>query len=383
MKLSKLKFNKKFIFLIIFLFIIAFSLWLFLRPYRTLVLLQNTDEVRATGGFLGSVAIIEHQAFKIKTFTFHDIYNLDHQLMTFQPAPPGVRQYLSGGRDTLHLQDANWERDFPSSAQQISDLIVTSGQKKPDIILALNSSLIANLLTYLADYNLSISVEEVFLNSDNFSTAARADHHILALNRQPKTRFLQNFKTQLLSTLSSLNFDQRLKLIHFIWMQKNDRQWQIYSRFNSYQKLFQLLGIAGHTQASLFHHQIYFFSSNVGINKSNKSTKLELKLVPANQKTATATLHAKFINDNPLDEDALITQRLHFANYQRLLLPPNVTLKSISFNQQAITEYDQRLVIDSSGHHWQEIGFLIIINEQSYGDLEIVLAGPQKRWVVN
>ena len=126
--------------------------------WHTAVIFQNADEVRATGGFFGSLLWVEGQGARINHYRFYDVYDLQAQIGHFPPAPAAVRRYLSGGRSRLQLQDANWERDFALSASTISSLLQQARLPAPDIVIAVNSTLVERILTYLQshlpDYNL-------------------------------------------------------------------------------------------------------------------------------------------------------------------------------------------------------------------------------------
>lgn len=63
------------------------------RPTRILVLNQNNDELRAGGGFPGTVFLIELEGGKIKKITFHDIYELDSRITEYIEPPEGINQF--------------------------------------------------------------------------------------------------------------------------------------------------------------------------------------------------------------------------------------------------------------------------------------------------
>jgi hypothetical protein len=347
----------------------------FSHSYTSLLLLQNSDELRATGGFLGSVVFVTHHGLTIDEFDFIDIYDLDQQISLFPSAPAGIRDYLSGGQDALHLQDANWERDFPLSAIQITDLIQAAAQKKPDFVIALNSSLIENYLTTFGDFILTIDDGDLILTSDNFSTQARADHELFNPDKKPKTVFLQNFAHQLLTKISHLSWPEKISFSNFIAQQLSQRQLQVFAFHPLYQFVFDTFGLSGRTRQSVTCHNLYFIESNVGINKSNHYTTSELTLTT--QSNHQAQLQVIFQNNNPLDETALITKRLHYANYQRLLLPPSVEATNLTFNEEPIIQKDERLLTDSSGNQWREIGFLLNMREQSTNTFTATLQGEK------
>jgi hypothetical protein len=85
-----------------------------------LVLLQNNDELRPTGGFLGTYGILEVKNGDITRFDTHDIYHLDMPVkdkMSVIP-PELIRKYL--GVDKWFMRDANWSPDWPTAAEKIA-----------------------------------------------------------------------------------------------------------------------------------------------------------------------------------------------------------------------------------------------------------------------
>jgi len=84
-----------------------------------LVLLQNNDELRPTGGFLGTYGILEIKDGDISRFDTHDIYHMDMPVkdkMNITPPEP-LKKYLEV--DKWFMRDANWSPDWPTAASQI------------------------------------------------------------------------------------------------------------------------------------------------------------------------------------------------------------------------------------------------------------------------
>lgn len=84
-----------------------------------LLLLQNNDELRPTGGFLGTYAILETEYGEITRLDTHDIYHMDmpvKDLLNVEPPDP-LKKYL--GSKKWYLRDANWSPDWPVSARKI------------------------------------------------------------------------------------------------------------------------------------------------------------------------------------------------------------------------------------------------------------------------
>lgn len=98
-----------------------------------LFILQNSDELRPTGGFIGTYGIIQAQDGDFKRFETHDIYHLDMPVkdkVNVTPPEP-IKKYLV---DKWYMRDANWSPDWPTSAENILHFynLENSAQAQPD-----------------------------------------------------------------------------------------------------------------------------------------------------------------------------------------------------------------------------------------------------------
>lgn len=88
--------------------------------HRYLILLQNNDELRATGGFISSVAVLTIAQDGTIDLSVLDSYDVD-DLTRAYPAPPDpLRDYMAA--DLWLFRDANWSPDFPTAAQTAAAL---------------------------------------------------------------------------------------------------------------------------------------------------------------------------------------------------------------------------------------------------------------------
>lgn len=84
-----------------------------------LVIIQNNDELRPTGGFIGTFSTLKTENGDIVNFDTHDIYHLDMPVkdkINITPPLP-LKKYL--GVDKWYMRDANWSPDWPTSAEKI------------------------------------------------------------------------------------------------------------------------------------------------------------------------------------------------------------------------------------------------------------------------
>ncbi|MDD2680868.1 MAG: DUF4012 domain-containing protein [Patescibacteria group bacterium] len=118
-----------------------------------LIMLQNNDELRPTGGFLGSYVRLDIANFgEIKRLEADDIYHLDMPAIgkTNFEAPAAISKYLKV--DNWYLRDANWSPDWPQSARQIQTMFqaesAAGGLSEPELdgVLAITPDFVASLL---------------------------------------------------------------------------------------------------------------------------------------------------------------------------------------------------------------------------------------------
>jgi len=114
---------------------------------RYLVLAQDPAELRPTGGYIGTVGIVEFQGGDMTSHDFQDVFDLDLLPGLAYVAPPqALRDHLLGDVPWL-LADANWSPDFPTSAQQALRAYETeSGDTDVDGVIALTTFALDRIL---------------------------------------------------------------------------------------------------------------------------------------------------------------------------------------------------------------------------------------------
>jgi len=89
-------------------------------PRCYLILAQNSDELRATGGFISGVGVLRLNRGRIEELSFEDSYTVDDLSKPHPPSPAALRKYMYA--EILVLRDSNWSPDFPTSAQVAASL---------------------------------------------------------------------------------------------------------------------------------------------------------------------------------------------------------------------------------------------------------------------
>jgi hypothetical protein len=116
-------------------------------PKTYLLLAQNSDELRPTGGFISGVGLLQVDQGQLGEIDFEDSYavynpDVDHPL-----APADLEQTM--GAQMLLLRDANWTADFPASASVAQSLYQLDRGASSDGVIAFNLEATRRLMTAL------------------------------------------------------------------------------------------------------------------------------------------------------------------------------------------------------------------------------------------
>jgi hypothetical protein len=122
------------------------------RPRTYLILVQNEDELRATGGFLSAAARATVDAGRIISLTVEDSYAIDDFTTPYPDAPAPVNDYM--GIDLLVFRDSNWSPDFPVAARQAISLYTQTRGGRIDGVIALNQRVVEGLIEGLGPVTL-------------------------------------------------------------------------------------------------------------------------------------------------------------------------------------------------------------------------------------
>jgi hypothetical protein len=128
-------------------------------PQEFLLIIQNSDELRATGGLISSVVDIRMDHGDIAQLDYRDSYALDNPNVSLPTAPGPLQKYM----DAKHLvfRDTNWSPDFPTTARNILTSYELSQGSTPVGVIATNLNMLAGLLQTLGPINVEGTSEQV------------------------------------------------------------------------------------------------------------------------------------------------------------------------------------------------------------------------------
>jgi len=145
-----------------------------------LLLLQNADELRPGGGFIGNIGEVKVEAADFGKIDFKDVYAVDDPVNATwkEVAPESIQKNLHV--PAWFLRDANWSPDFPTSAATIMDFYEretaqgTGRNVHLDSVVALEPGLFRELLRLTGP----VVVEGKTFDAENFFDQLQYDVEI-------------------------------------------------------------------------------------------------------------------------------------------------------------------------------------------------------------
>ncbi len=160
-------------------------------PRTYLFLLQNNHEMRATGGFIGTYALLDVNDGVVRRFFVDGIFNPDGQLKE-NIIPPKPLQKVSAG---WSLHDSNWFPDFPTSAEKAIFFYEKTGGPTVDGVVTLTPVIMQRLLSVIGPITLP-----------QYGLTVDADNFIPVIQEQVEVKYdkEENKPKQILADLSEL-----------------------------------------------------------------------------------------------------------------------------------------------------------------------------------
>lgn len=245
------------------------------HPVNYLLLLQNSDELRATGGFISAVGLLKLDKGYLSPVTFMDSYAVDNPKVGLQLPPEALSRYMYAGN--FLLRDANWWPDFPTSARRVAELYRLHQAKSVDSVVALDNRAVAYIFEALGALDLPNYNER--LTAQNFEERLR--YYYLPPNTEKtddwwlkRKEFMGVTMNGLLNRLNSAGIREYLALVNWLGRAMREKHLQFYFNQAELQKQLYQHGLDGsqvnlESTSKYLNDYLMVVDSNVGFNKVN------------------------------------------------------------------------------------------------------------------
>lgn len=264
---------------------------------RFLLILQNNDELRPTGGFIGVYGILESQNGEVISIKTEDSYHLDMPAASnnwgLEP-PAAIKKYLAV--EKWYLRDANWSPDWPTAAQKIEEIyngeIKSIGQTPTDFtgVIAINPDLIADLIRLVGP----ITVNGENYTADNFQPLLQYNVEVAYKEKDIRSwdrkEIINELVLEIKQRLFNLPTEQWGEFLKIISHNVDARNLQIYFKNNDWENLVNTLGADGKISRDATGDYLMVVDSNLGALKSDavikKNISYTLDVTSENPKAA-------------------------------------------------------------------------------------------------
>lgn len=343
------------------------TLWQLSKDGRYLILFQNNSELRATGGFLGSYAVLTVKDRKMADIYFEtNVYKKDNQFIkdhAISPPEP-IRTIL--GQEKWSLHDANWAIDFKEAAKTVAWFYQQEGDQPVDGVIGVDTTMLQDILKLtgpieLGQYNLTINSDN-FLNLIQYQVekAYWQDDQNKQIN-EPKTILKELLPKLIFKLKESPGLGATLALI-----EKNLKQKHIllYFENENQQSIVEDKNWAGRVP-EINHDYLYINNSNLGVNKSSLNIKQNVKLKVSQTSTGQTLNELTVIRSHTGSNDWPDGNNI---GWERILVPKGSELVRASLDETDITSQ----ILNQTEAEKTSYAFKLVVSPKTSKVLKII-----------
>lgn len=198
-------------------------------PVTYLVIIQSSDNLRATGGFLTGFGLVRVENGAVSTVDIRDVveselraeWSPETGFLSERILPPEpVQRYLGLGHWVL--RDGNWWADFPATARQVTEFWQLIDSRPVDGVIGMTDQGIASLLEVTGPITLS---DGQTITAQNMKiVAGERIYQRVTPRRNQQTLFFQEMAYQIAAALERLPASRWLALAQILHQaqQRND-----------------------------------------------------------------------------------------------------------------------------------------------------------------
>jgi hypothetical protein len=327
----------------------------FREPKTYLVLLQNSNELRTTGGFIGSVGLAKFDSGMLSDFTIQDVYAVDGQLKGHVDPPVPLRELLA--QEHWYLRDSNWDPDFKESGERAAWFYEKETGVTVDGVIAINVPVVVELLKatgpiLLPDYNDRISADNFFGKSlyytqnNSFAGSTQKSDFLGTLSRAIVTNITSDTHNNPLTIFRAIASGLASRDILFTFTDPDIQQ--LVEHFGWAGRVFTGNGcVNGITQSCIF-DPFGVFEENVSVSKVNyfikRTTKRDVVISQDGNISETFTLNFRNTDSVQASGSAFGVGGT-YTSYVRFFMMPDVEVGSVTLDGTSIPSRNPKVKI--------------------------------------
>ncbi len=233
---------------------------------RYVLIFQNNAEIRPTGGFMGSLALVDVYQGNIRRLEVPQggIYDIAGQSRARVRSPEPL--WVVNPR--WNIQDANWFPDFPASAKKILWFWSQSDMPTVDGIITLTPNVVEDFLAILGPVDMeekyqTVITQENFIDFTQETTSKQPQETV-----KPK-EFLADFMPILLQKVLTSSASDMPAFLALLTKAVNAKDILLYMRDQSLQEFVESQNLAGSLQKEPGDY-LGIFRTNIRGNKTDR-----------------------------------------------------------------------------------------------------------------
>jgi len=240
---------------------------------RYLLVFQNNSELRASGGFIGSFALIDVLNGRIKKIEAPGggSYDTDAGLLKKIKSPEPLRLI----RPDWHFWDANWWPDWPTSARKLAWFYANSDGSTVDGVIGLTPTVMEEILRIIGPIDMKDKYG-VIIDADNFWRVTQEfAEQKPNVTKEPK-KIIGDLMNKIIAELPErLNKDNLLPLLKAIEGLLTDKNILFYFTDNKLQAEVRRLGWIGEIKTTAGDY-LSVINTNIAGGKSDRRIRQEI-----------------------------------------------------------------------------------------------------------